>query len=78
MFCRKRVPIPGVHRPRSHNCDWFRNPQTLNELKLNCPDEDHPRARACRMGFNLPSAWHDIPRCVQRSWKTQRRKQYRG
>jgi len=48
--------------------DWLRYPRTTQELRAGA-------VRAKRA--NLPTAWDDRARCVQRSWKVHRRTHYR-
>ena len=52
----------------SHHYNWLRYPRTTQELRIG-------PTRAKRN--SIPTAWDDIRRCVQRSWKAQRRTRWR-
>ena len=52
---------------------FFRHPQTGNELRANAGAD----VRAKRNPRHLPTAWDDINRCLQRTWKLYRKTQYK-
>lgn len=76
MYNPKRVPVYRVHKLRGGK-RFHRRFRTFNERKLNIRIEDDPPARAKRCDRNLPSWWDDLPRCVQRCWKSQRKTRWR-
>jgi hypothetical protein len=69
---------------RIHRYCWWRLLRTTNERRANTGDAtdariegEPPPVRRSRLGYNLPSAWDDIVRCAQRSWKKHRKRQFR-
>ena len=63
---------------------WLRHIRTTPERRANTGDAADARAngealpvRRSRLGINLPSAWDDIVRCAQRSWKKHRKHKFR-
>ena len=55
---------------------WYHGARTANECRAYY---DHPElVRAKRRPVALHSWWDDHTSCVQKTWKTKRRKQYRG
>ena len=73
MFNPKTVPVPKIRKRCGGPYGYFRHMATTAEKKANQPDPDSPRVRGARCGKNLPSGWDDFGRCVQRTWKVQRR-----
>lgn len=72
---RGHGPIPRIHKVRGGS-GWFRAIQTTQEIRLNAlvlPGEGEIAVRAARNPKNLPTAWADILRDPQRSWKAQRK-----
>jgi len=58
---------------------WLRVPRTQSECRMNAlvvEEDGEVAARPCRHAPLLPSAWEDLPRTVQRSWKEHRRFQH--
>jgi hypothetical protein len=70
----RRAPVPFTGRGRG----WtgFRHPRTAAEIAANAAavDDGFPVPGRRR---NLPTAWDDLPRHVERSWKAHRRTQWR-
>ena len=65
--------------------NWYRTPHTTAERRENLfvqRDESIVEATGRvvtvrpKRSTGLPNAWDDIPRCVQKSWKVQRKTQY--
>ena len=52
---------------------WYRHPRTHAEMAKNSDPEVEGFVRGARSPRNLPDAYDDVPRCVERSWKYQRR-----
>lgn len=52
----------------------LRRPKTAHEKRANQDGWNRPGRNA----HNLPSAWDDVWRPVQRSWKKFRKKQYKN
>lgn len=76
----RRGPVPGTGKPTGRSICYFRNPRTTAVLRANASldqtdDEESPPARGRRR--DLPTAWDDIPRTRDRSWKRQRHTQWR-
>jgi hypothetical protein len=72
---RGHGPIPHVRKSRG-GFGWFRNIRTTQEIRLNTSvhaEEGEIPVRAARNKRNLPTAWEDIIRTPQRSWKAQRK-----
>lgn len=74
-------PVPNVSKRRGGNGYW-RWPRTQAERRLNQPDPEvrkwgEPPVRGRRTSASLPSAWDDIFRETQKSWKKQRRTQWK-
>lgn len=73
------VNLPLSGRKYARYC-WLRHPRTTQER---CwadawKDEDFaPRTRARRNARNLPNAWDDVHRDVERSWKRYRKAQWK-
>lgn len=57
---------------------WFRRPKTTSEVRANSDPDIKLMVRGARLPTQLPSAYDDINRCVQRSWKVHRGTQYKG
>lgn len=62
-------PVPGTHHNRWHFCNHYRYPKTIGELRLMADPEDGAYIRPKRR--YIPTAYDDIPRGRQRSWKEQ-------
>ena len=62
-------PVPGAHKGRG-GFGWFRRPRTQRSRTwaLANSEDGILDVKAKR----LPTAWEDIPRRGQRSWKCQR------
>jgi len=57
---------------------YHRHPKTQQERKKAVvADEDEPKVRAKRNAKNLPDSWHDMTPEAQRSWKKQRKTQFK-
>lgn len=73
---------PGISAGRGHRGSYYRLVQTKNEMAWSSADDDQldeagiATAKAGRRR-DLPTAWDDIPRNRQRSWKSFRAKQWR-
>lgn len=66
-------PVPRIHKRRG-GFGWFRTFKTIQEKKINgmvLIEEGEVPARSARNPTNLPTAWDDIVRVHQRSWKKQ-------
>lgn len=74
-------PVPGTGR--RGNYGYHRRPRTQAERRLNQfldsdVEDGAPRVRAKRSAHNLPDAWDDLNRPLERrSWKAYRRTQYK-
>lgn len=64
---------------------WYKSPATLAEMKANSQqrytiDEDlgigYNLYRGRRSKKNIPNAWDDAPRCIQKTWKEKRKNKY--
>lgn len=68
-------PVPGVYKYK--NTNYFRRPQTLNEMRANCDPE---YKKYTRSGRHVPTSFDDISissRNIKRSWKkNKKRKQW--
>jgi hypothetical protein len=57
---------------------WLRYPKTTQERRRWFADlEEGVRLRRSRAPMSIPTAWDDIGRHAQRSWKEQRRTKWR-
>lgn len=65
-------PVPGTHRNRWHFGNYYRHPKTIGELRLMADPEDGVYLRPKR--HYIPTAYDDIPRGIQRGWKSQGKK----
>lgn len=68
----RQDPVPGIGRNRWHFRCWYRLPRTTAEFRDMADPENAPYIRRSRK--QIPTAWDDIPKCVQRSWKEQSKK----
>jgi hypothetical protein len=70
--------VPGTGLRLRYGRCWMRGPQTHSARRSDFdPIEEHePRLRRAR-GTALPTAWDDLPRQHQRSWKKNRATQWR-
>lgn len=68
----RQDPVPGIGRNRWHFGCWYRFPRTTAEFRDMAAPENEPYIRRRRK--QLPTAWDDIPKCIQRSWKEQSKK----
>jgi len=66
------------------SCSAFRNPKTIQERRAAVAVTSDPelatlqvQIRSSRSARMLPDDWDDFPRGMQRSWKEQRRTQYK-
>jgi hypothetical protein len=78
----RRGPVPGVHKRGRYG--WFRGMDTYAARRAAAgfatddeAGEAGVRHRAKRNLANLPTAWNDIGRCVDRSWKRHRLNQWK-
>ena len=69
----RQDPVPGIGRNRGHFRCWYRLPRTTAEFRDMADKENEPYIRR-RRRKQIPTAWDDIPKCVQRSWKEQSKK----
>lgn len=67
-------PVPGIGRNRWHFRCWYRFPSTTPELRDMANPENEPFIRKRRK--QIPTAYDDIPKCCQRSWKEQSKKRH--
>lgn len=70
----RQDPVPGLGRNRWHFRCWYRLPRTTAEFRDMVDPENAPYIRRRRK--QLPTAYDDIPKCVQRSWKEQSKKRH--
>jgi hypothetical protein len=59
---------------------YFRNPKTTQERRMAgavMTEEGEPPPRAARGPKHLVTAWDDIPRGFDRTWKRHRRAQWK-
>lgn len=68
----RQDPVPGVGRNRWHFGFWYRLPSTTPELRDMANPENQSFIRKRRK--QIPTAYDDIPKCCQRSWKEQSKK----
>ena len=57
---------------------WYRHPKTTSEVRANSDPDIRQMVRGARLPTKLPSAYDDMNRTVQRSWKVHRKSQYKG
>jgi hypothetical protein len=82
---RSGLPVMFTGRRHGNGLVWFKKPRTIQERRhheaLQRDDEiieiTGRRLTVRAKRINLPSDWADIRRTVQRSWKEQRRTQYK-
>lgn len=74
-FRQDPVPRTGRNWP---GYVWYRQIRTTNEIRQNSDTEIKQFIRKARTMHNLPTAWDDVTRCVEKSWKhsCKVRKQY--
>lgn len=73
-YIRRVTPVPGTSR-RVRGC-FFRRPGTTAERRLaagTLREDGEPGPRPARNPRNLVNAWDDVPRHVERGWKSQHR-----
>jgi hypothetical protein len=66
--------------PRTQQERRFNSNPEYRRIEVEVRGEFHEvriRIRGKRSSATLPSAWHDLPRQVQRNWKKYRRTQYK-
>lgn len=68
----RQDPVPGIGRNRWHFACWYRAPRTTAELRAMADPEVQPYVRKKRK--QIPTAYDDVPRGYQRSWKRQSKK----
>jgi hypothetical protein len=68
----RQDPVPGIGRNRWHFACWYRAPRTTAELRDMADPEVQPYVRKKRK--TIPTAYDDITRGYQRSWKRQSKK----
>ncbi|WP_262267325.1 MULTISPECIES: hypothetical protein [Microvirga] len=75
-------PWPGIRRPRGHRGSTIRIVRTKQTMTWHDADSEDlllvgvPLGRIKRQR-ELPTYWSDIPRHYERSWKSQRKHQWR-
>jgi hypothetical protein len=71
-------PVPMIHRHRGHKGCYYRSMKTMQERKASlAAKEDEIPWRARRNFRNLPNAWDDYPRFMQKNWKKFRKHQWK-
>lgn len=65
-------PVPNIRSKAKKRNKYFRNPHTMNEKRWACIPEYREYVRPKRNHKNLVSAWDDIPRHQDKSWKRQK------
>lgn len=73
----RRGPVPGTGKPTGWAACYFRNPHTAAEMRANAGADEGGSSGVRGRRRDLPSAWDDILRTRDRSWKRQRRTQWR-
>lgn len=78
----RRTPVPRTGKGSPYR--WLRHPRTTSERRASDAVDNDPemreykvKSRAKRSKAMLPSAWDDLPRHVDKSWKRHRKTQYR-
>lgn len=69
-FCYRVGPVPNAFYYRRYH--GIRHPKTINEIRQNFIPEYKSFIRPKRK--NIPTAWDNIPRIPQKSWKKQSKK----
>lgn len=80
----RKTPVPYTRCARPSELTCYRRPRTFQEMKWNIPfggdnnrngldDDVFSRAKRHR----LPNAWDDKVRYTDRSWKSNRKHQYK-
>lgn len=74
----RKAPVPMTGFRRRHRSATLRYPRTLGALREGrfC-DHEAPSLRATAWG-GMPTAWDDVLRSTERSWKRHRRYQAHG
>lgn len=57
--------------------DVIRYMKTTQERRQYYADKDEAHVRASRNATNIPSAYDDLWRCIQRTWKVHRKTKYK-
>ena len=69
-------PVPYTSKRRGGR--YYRRFKTYQERKRNCGDVlEGISVRGKRRYKSLPEPWDDIGRCIQKSWKEFRKKQWK-
>lgn len=73
-FIFRKGPVPYTGRKHNfYHYHFYRQPKTAQEMRMSCDPEIFLYIRKCRHMVHLQFVWDDIPRCIQRSWKYQRK-----